>query len=283
MQTYEELVALGKLWEWDVNGEQVARAERFNTNVQTAIEQAIQAYLEAKAYADGIVVSKADKATSLAGYGIADALTKDEIAQAINTAIQNLVGLAPSELDTMKEIADAIILSDSNIQGILTALSSKAALSQVYERTVIDTKLSTKADKDTTLSGYGITDATPSSHVGATGTAHGVATTSVNGFMSNADKSKLDGIASGAQVNTVTSVAGKTGAVTLAKADVGLGSVDNTADSAKNVLSATKLTTARTITIAGDMSGSANFDGSSDISITATISTTNADISALTV
>lgn len=43
------------------------------------------------------------------------------------------------------------------------------------------------------------------------------------------EASKLAGIASGAQVNTVTSVAGKTGVVTLAKADVGLGSVDNVA------------------------------------------------------
>jgi hypothetical protein len=42
-----------------------------------------------------------------------------------------------------------------------------------------------------------------------------------------AEKNKLDGIEAGAQVNTVTSVAGKTGAVTLSKSDVGLGNVDN--------------------------------------------------------
>ncbi|WP_020621172.1 phage tail protein [Paenibacillus daejeonensis] len=42
-----------------------------------------------------------------------------------------------------------------------------------------------------------------------------------------AEKTKLGGIATGAQVNTVTSVAGKTGAVALVKADVGLGNVDN--------------------------------------------------------
>lgn len=59
----------------------------------------------------------------------------------------------------------------------------------------------------------------------------------------------------------VDSVAGKTGVVTLAKADVGLGSVDNTADTAKNVLSATKLTTARTI-------NGVSFDGSANITIT---------------
>jgi hypothetical protein len=41
-------------------------------------------------------------------------------------------------------------------------------------------------------------DAAPIAHVGATGTAHGVATGSVNGFMTSADKTKLDGIATSA-------------------------------------------------------------------------------------
>ena len=41
-------------------------------------------------------------------------------------------------------------------------------------------------------------DAAPKTHVGATGTAHGVATTSVAGFMSSTDKTKLDGVAAGA-------------------------------------------------------------------------------------
>lgn len=45
----------------------------------------------------------------------------------------------------------------------------------------------------------------------------------------------------------VTSVAGRTGAVVLTKADVGLSAVDNTADSAKSVSKAATLTTARTI------------------------------------
>jgi len=42
-------------------------------------------------------------------------------------------------------------------------------------------------------------------------------------------KTKLDGVESGAQVNDVTSVAGRTGAVTLTKSDVGLSSVTNDA------------------------------------------------------
>jgi hypothetical protein len=71
------------------------------------------------------------------------------------------------------------------------------------------------------------TDATIPS---ATGTAAGV--------LSAADKAKLDGIAAGANVNSVTSVAGKTGAVTLTKTDVGLASVDNTSDASKPVSTA---------------------------------------------
>lgn len=52
--------------------------------------------------------------------------------------------------------------------------------------------------KPTTLTGFGITDAAASSHIGSTGTAHGVVTTNANGFMSSADKTKLDGIATNA-------------------------------------------------------------------------------------
>lgn len=54
------------------------------------------------------------------------------------------------------------------------------------------------------------------------------------------EKTKLSGIEEGAQKNTVTSVAGKTGAVTLAKDDVGLSNVDNTSDESKPISTATQ-------------------------------------------
>ena len=50
---------------------------------------------------------------------------------------------------------------------------------------------------------------------------------------------------------------------TVTKAQVGLGSVDNTADSAKNVLSAGKWTTARSLSITGDGAWTISTDGSS--------------------
>lgn len=58
----------------------------------------------------------------------------------------------------------------------------------------------------------------------------------------------------------VQSVAGKTGVVVLTKSDVGLSNVDNTADANKNVLTATKLKTARKI-------NGVDFDGSKDITV----------------
>ena len=133
--------------------------------------------------------------------------------------------------------------------------------------------LETIASRPWVTSGF-----TPIAHAGAGATAHSAATTSVNGFMSSADKTKLDGIASGAtnyvhpttdgnlhvpatgttnngKVLTagatagslswvtipsapVTSVASKTGDVTLVKGDVGLGNVDNTSDANKPVSTA---------------------------------------------
>lgn len=54
----------------------------------------------------------------------------------------------------------------------------------------------------------------------------------------------------------------------VTKAQVGLGSVDNTADSAKNVLSASKLTTPRTIGASGDATAvGVNFDGSANVTL----------------
>ena len=72
--------------------------------------------------------------------------------------------------------------------------------------------------------------------------------------------------------DAVASVAGRTGNVVLTKSDVGLNLVDNTADSEKNVLSATKLKTARTIALTGDVTyTSGAFDGSGNVTGTATL------------
>lgn len=79
---------------------------------------------------------------------------------------------------------------------------------------------------------------------GTNATTTAVATTSANGLMSAADKSKLDGIAAGAQVNSVTGVKGagetayRTGNINITKSNIGLGNVDNTSDANKPISTA---------------------------------------------
>ena len=61
----------------------------------------------------------------------------------------------------------------------------------------------------TTLSGYGITDATPSSHVGSGGAQHAnVVAAGASGFMTGADKTKLDGAEVQSNKDAVSGYAG---------------------------------------------------------------------------
>lgn len=65
--------------------------------------------------------------------------------------------------------------------------------------------------------------------------------------------------------DAVSSVNGKTGAVTIEKDDIiGLENVENTLDSTKNVASAGKFTSSKTLTIGGDASGSVTTDFSTN-------------------
>ena len=79
-------------------------------------------------------------------------------------------------------------------------------------------------------------------------------------------------LVSGTNIKTIEgqSIVGS-GNIDLSKSDVGLSNVDNTADSSKNVLSATKWTTARTLSLTGDVTGSSSIDGSTNISIDVTL------------
>ncbi|MCF5086790.1 hypothetical protein GIW59_20490 [Pseudomonas gessardii] len=69
---------------------------------------------------------KANKATTLGGYGIADAFTKDQANAAIAAAIAALVNSAPGALDTLKELSDALGGDPNFATTILNALGLKA-------------------------------------------------------------------------------------------------------------------------------------------------------------
>ena len=82
-------------------------------------------------------------------------------------------------------------------------LSNSGATAGTYKSVTVDAKgRVTAGTNPTTLAGYGITDAAPSSHIGSGGAAHANATTTVAGFMSGTDKTKLDGVAAGATSNS---------------------------------------------------------------------------------
>lgn len=162
------------------------------------------------------------KPTTVAGYGITDVYTKTQTDSNISTAVAGLVNGSPAALDTLNELAVAL----GNDANFATTVSTSIGTKVTKNADIVggtNTKITYDAKglvtggtslaatdipaldwskittgKPTTLSGYGISDATPSSHIGTTGASHGVATTSVNGFMSSTDKTKLDGIATNA-------------------------------------------------------------------------------------
>ena len=117
-----------------------------------------------------------------------------------------------------------------------------------------------------------------------TDTTYSVATTSTNGLMSSTMVTKLNGIATGATKNSASD--------TTPKAN-GTASVGTETDYARgdhvhplqttvsgNAGSATKLQTARTISLSGAVTGSTTFDGSANRTITTTLS--NIDASKIT-
>lgn len=83
------------------------------------------------------LAAKANKSTTLGGYGIDDAFTKTQTTAAIQAAIAALVGTAPGALDQLDELARAMGNDPNFATTMLNALAQKA-------------------DKATTLGGYGI-------------------------------------------------------------------------------------------------------------------------------
>lgn len=78
-------------------------------------------------------------------------------------------------------------------------LNKPVSTAQAAANTVVQNNATTDATtKANSAQANAIAASTPISHVGSTGTAHGVVTAAINGFMSATDKQKLDGISVGA-------------------------------------------------------------------------------------
>lgn len=72
---------------------------------------------------------------------------RSETNQQISTAINDLVGGAPSTLNTLKELADAIQDNESLIDTLEQSITNKADKATTYSKVDVDSKLSNKQDK----------------------------------------------------------------------------------------------------------------------------------------
>jgi hypothetical protein len=103
--------------------------------------------------------------TTLAGYGITDASTTDEmdsaISSAVSDAVSNLVDSSPSTLDTLNELAAALNDDASFATTVSDALGLKANSADLAA-IATSGSYNDLGDLPTTLSGYGITDAATS-------------------------------------------------------------------------------------------------------------------------
>lgn len=180
------------------------------------------------------IQNKPDPTITLAG-DLSGSVTLTDLTSGTLTATiaENSVALG---VDTTGDYLSAVTAG--------TGISVSGTASEGWNPTITNTAPNVTTDISIT---HNASDVVVNSSDGADGTIN-AATVSLAGVMSSSDKTKLNGIEAGAQVNTVTSVAGRTGAVTLSNSDVGLGNVTNDAQLkiASNLSDLNNAATART-------------------------------------
>ena len=105
-----------------------------------------------------IINNKANKATTLDGYGITDAYTQE----VINMKLGQKLNQKP--FDDEPKQGSPCYLTSGTVYNALLAKANKAStlagygITDAYTKNAVDASLANKADKATTLDGYGITD-----------------------------------------------------------------------------------------------------------------------------
>lgn len=193
---------------------------------------------EIKSYTDDAVLTKADAGHSHSNYVPTSRKVNNKALSSNISLTASDVGALPADTaipsnlsdltddDTHRTVTDtekATWNAKSTFSGSYNDLTNKPTIPSIEglaTKTYVDEQDNKKVDK---VTGKGL---------------------STNDY-TTAEKTKLSGIAEGAQVNTITGVKGnsestyRTGNVNITKANIGLGSVDNTADVNKNVKYAT--------------------------------------------
>ncbi len=218
-----------------INGN-AADLSALTTTSKTSLVSAINELQGAIASATGI---------NDASTGTGATWSASKIIEELGDLKSEILGGAGSAFDTLQELATLIGENDGDITGILTALDNRV-----------------RFDAAQTLTAPQKTQALANIGAAADTHTHSAATTGAAGFMSAADKTKLDGIAASANnyvhptsdgnrhvpatlagdVLKFLKSAATAGAAAvwsaLTKSDVGLGNVDNTSDANKPVSTA---------------------------------------------
>lgn len=233
------------------------------------LQTALDAKLDSSSYTASDVLTKI-KTVDGAGSGL-DADTLDGVQgdnyalkTYVDTAVSNLVDAAPATLDTLNELA-AALGDDPNFA------------------TTVASSIGAKQDAATALT----TTTSFGGDVSGTYNAIVVADDSHNHIISNVDglQTALDAKQAAATALTTTTtfggdVSGTYNAIVVAddshnhvisNVDGLQTALDGKLGSTANAVSASKLATARTISLTGDVTGSVSFDGSANASITATV------------
>ena len=124
-------------------------------------------------------------------------------------------------------IGTGLALSDGGVLSCTIDSAAEVGLGNVDNTSDADKPVSTlQAAADTAAVAAAIAASAPAAHVGSGGAAHAVATTSAAGFLSAADKVKLDGVATGATAYTpdadlvaIAALAGTSGLLRKTAAD----------------------------------------------------------------
>jgi len=140
-----------------------------------------------------------------AGYLTSASLSGYATQTYVNTAVANVINSAPAALDTLNELAAALGNDASFSTTVSTSLGNRLRVDTASQGLT-----GTQQSNARTNLGLGTAATSNTGDFATSGHSHSNATTGAAGFMSAADKSKLDGIASGATANsgTVTSVSG---------------------------------------------------------------------------
>lgn len=89
------------------------------------------------------IETKANKSTTLSGYGITDAYTKTETDSKINEKVTQLISSAPETLDTLDELAAALGDDPNFATTVSNLIGTKANSFEVYSKSETDSAIST--------------------------------------------------------------------------------------------------------------------------------------------